>query len=660
MKPANLAPLLCLTTILASAHGARAQGFKLSDEFTLKADLTFKETYDDNVYLLDTAAYPYLTPPPNSLIASPKKGSMVTTVTPSINLTYLARPGFSATLSYAPDMAWYESTPSQNYVAHRANLNFTGKIGEASYEWLNSSIWTEGSNISLTTMRPGDCRAIGGIPMRDRCDAALYRDNIKVTIPIGNWFFRPVLTSYVHDFQTEQQVNLAANKNNFVYDNYIDRWEVSGGMDVGYAVMDKTKLFVGYRYGHQSQGTVLKEGAALGSVITNTSPYDNNYQRLLAGIEGAPVPWLKLAVKTGPDMREWLDTTPAGFDRGKTLWYVDGQITVLATKEDNCTVKMTRFEQPAFTSQSVYGQDSVKYVLKDTLIFSGQLSAWGIYNQGNSLPVYSSGRYIPTLNYAIKLQNNRQFDFEGSANGFGVLGIHPFDETHSESSLLPYRAWARYSARHLELRAGLQKINFGSATLLRPLMWFDQLDPRDPLQLTNGVWGVLGRYYFLNNANLWLWSLYGNNKPRPWDMDLTNPDHPEFGGRFQSPVPKGEVGITFNHRVTDYRGSELSIPDYNEVSENRIGLAALVRDGLGHNPLDGSLYLFAGMGGRRLKVLYWDRNGFCLWQKRLEQDRFPWPREPGEARSISWAQLELLLDGIDFWRAHQERKYTNL
>jgi len=218
------------------------------------------------------------------------------------------------------------------------------------------------------------------------------------------------------------------------------------------------------------------------------------------------------------------------------------------------------------------GQDSVKYVLKDTLIFSGQLSAWGIYNQGNSLPVYSSARYIPTLNYAIKLQNNRQFDFEGSANGFGVLSIHPFDETHSESSLLPYRAWARYSARHLELRAGLQKINFGSATLLRPLMWFDQLDPRDPLQLTSGVWGALGRYYFPNNANLWLWSLYGNNKPRPWDMDLTNPNHPEFGGRFQSPVPSGEVAITYHHRETDYQGSALSIPEYNAVSENRIGL----------------------------------------------------------------------------------------
>ena len=218
------------------------------------------------------------------------------------------------------------------------------------------------------------------------------------------------------------------------------------------------------------------------------------------------------------------------------------------------------------------GQDSVKYVPRDTLIFTGQLSAWGLYNQMNSVPVYGSLRYIPTLNYAIKLQNNRQFDFEGSANAFGVLGIRPFDETHSDGSLQPYRAWARYSSRYLEVRVGLQKINFGSATLLRPLMWFDQLDPRDPLQLTNGVWGALVRYYFPNNANLWLWSLYGNNKPRPWAMDLTNPDQPEFGGRFQSPIPKGELGITFHHRVTDFQGSDLSVLPYHEADENRIGL----------------------------------------------------------------------------------------
>ena len=68
----------------------------------------------------------------------------------------------------------------------------------------------------------------------------------------------------------------------------------------------------------------------------------------------------------------------------------------------------------------------------------------------------------------------------------------------------------RYSSDQFELRLGLQKINFGSASMLRPLMWFDQMDPRDPLHLTDGVWGLLARYYFLNNANIWLWGLYGN------------------------------------------------------------------------------------------------------------------------------------------------------
>ena len=227
-----------------------------------------------------------------------------------------------------------------------------------------------------------------------------------------------------------------------------------------------------------------------------------------------------------------------------------------------------------FISSVMYchAQDSLKPAVKDTLVFSGQLSSWGLYNQENNLPVYASIRYIPTLNYAIKLPQIRQFDFEGSANTFGTLGFRPFDATHSDGSLQLYRAWTRYSTKNLEIRLGLQKINFGSATLLRPLMWFDQLDPRDPLQLTNGVWGVLGRYYFLNNANLWLWCLYGNDKPRPWDMDITNPKYPEFGGRIQYPVSKGEVAITFHHRVSDFQGSELSIPDYHAITENRVGL----------------------------------------------------------------------------------------
>ncbi len=219
-------------------------------------------------------------------------------------------------------------------------------------------------------------------------------------------------------------------------------------------------------------------------------------------------------------------------------------------------------------------QDTIQFEVKHQLNFSGQLSVWGVYNGANELPINIGTRYIPTLNYVIKMQNSRQFDFEVSGNGFGTLGIHPFDRKQSEGTLGAYRAWARYSTKHLEIRAGLQKINFGSATLLRPLMWFDQLDPRDPLQLTNGVWGVLGRYYFMNNANVWLWSLYGNHKRRPWDADKTNKSYPEFGGRLQIPLPKGEGGITFHHRITDSRGLGEAIPGYAAVAENRVGVDA--------------------------------------------------------------------------------------
>ena len=211
-------------------------------------------------------------------------------------------------------------------------------------------------------------------------------------------------------------------------------------------------------------------------------------------------------------------------------------------------------------------------IAQDTLTFKGQLSAWGNYGADNKLTVWSGGRYIPTLNYSIKWPGGKMIDFEGSANINGSVSIQPFDTVQPDGTIKPYRAWVRYSARQFEIRLGLQKINFGSATMLRPLMWFDQLDPRDPLQLTDGVWGLLGRYYFLNNANIWLWSLYGNDKPRTWEIGKSNHKVPEIGGRFQTPVPKGEAAISYHYREADTRELGNSIPSYARISENRFGI----------------------------------------------------------------------------------------
>ncbi len=212
---------------------------------------------------------------------------------------------------------------------------------------------------------------------------------------------------------------------------------------------------------------------------------------------------------------------------------------------------------------SVTGQDSTR--------FSGQVSSWFNVNPGNTLPFAGGARYIPQFDYIKDAGKSKLFDAELSVNIYGNASLHPFDSLDYSGKIKPYRGWIRYSTDQFELRLGLQKLNFGSATMLRPLMWFDQLDPRDPLKLTDGVWGLLARYYFLNNANLWLWTLYGNSGIRGWETVPVNESKPEFGGRVQLPVPRGEIAFTYHHRTADSRAMGAMIASYDRIPENKFG-----------------------------------------------------------------------------------------
>ncbi|MFC1853958.1 hypothetical protein ACFL27_27555, partial [candidate division CSSED10-310 bacterium] len=125
------------------------------------------------------------------------------------------------------------------------------------------------------------------------------------------------------------------------------------------------------------------------------------------------------------------------------------------------------------------------------------------------------------------------------------------DQAGDNAEVELYRFWLRYTAAQFELRCGLQKINFGPAKILRSLMWFDQLDIRDPLRLTKGVNAILGRYYFLDNSNIWLWALYQNDELKGLEQFETDQNKPEVGGRCQFPVPRGEIAISIHHRKVD-------------------------------------------------------------------------------------------------------------
>jgi transposase len=87
------------------------------------------------------------------------------------------------------------------------------------------------------------------------------------------------------------------------------------------------------------------------------------------------------------------------------------------------------------------------------------------------------------------------------------------------------------------------------------------------------------------------------------------------------------------------------------------GLSVLVERAMGRNPFDGGLFVFCNRRRNMIKILYWDKNGFALWCKRLEKHRFHWPTTTEGVVSPGTKQLEWLLAGLDFTRAHAQLNY---
>jgi len=90
------------------------------------------------------------------------------------------------------------------------------------------------------------------------------------------------------------------------------------------------------------------------------------------------------------------------------------------------------------------------------------------------------------------------------------------------------------------------------------------------------------------------------------------------------------------------------------------GLTLIVQEEMKHDPFSGSIYLFCNSERKLLKAVYWDKTGFWLSQKRLEKNKFPWPVDEDEARELATEELQMLLAGIDFFKAHKEVFYKKV
>ena len=92
------------------------------------------------------------------------------------------------------------------------------------------------------------------------------------------------------------------------------------------------------------------------------------------------------------------------------------------------------------------------------------------------------------------------------------------------------------------------------------------------------------------------------------------------------------------------------------------GLSILVQDELDLDPLSGHLFAFCNRRRNMIKILYWDRNGFCLWHKRLEKQYFTWPESQQQVLELDARELTWLIEGLDISQldGHQRLNYSTM
>ncbi|GAA3926667.1 IS66 family insertion sequence element accessory protein TnpB [Litoribacillus peritrichatus] len=93
------------------------------------------------------------------------------------------------------------------------------------------------------------------------------------------------------------------------------------------------------------------------------------------------------------------------------------------------------------------------------------------------------------------------------------------------------------------------------------------------------------------------------------------------------------------------------------------GLSSLVEQELDLNPMSNALFVFCNRRRDKIKLLYWERNGFVLWYKRLEKQRFKWLSQiESDCIELDGYQLNLLLDGLDIFnnKPHQTLHFQSV
>lgn len=325
------------------------------------------ESYDSNVYLEGYQATPAdLAPLRKDLVTPRNKSSWVTTITPKIGVDFakfFEKDAFVKTLAigYSPDIVVFHDASDESYQAHRITTVFKGQTDRVTVTLDNAATIINGSDEGL--IYPAASAYANGT-IRER--RSQWQDRLKgaVKVDLGDFFLRPTVALTYYNLDTDfYNTNIPTTNYYKGYTNFIDRYDLNGGADVGYKVSKDVAFTLGYRYGHQYQQAypVYATGTAASSTSYGRDS-SNNYQRVLVGVEGSPLKWLKIEAQAGPQFTTYTDDRPYRdtvksyglVDENATSVYGEASVTIAPTKSDALVLKYKHWRWVASTGVNAY------------------------------------------------------------------------------------------------------------------------------------------------------------------------------------------------------------------------------------------------------------------------------------------------------------------
>lgn len=360
LVPQSAVAILLATVLTASAAEPAKPAAAAPSGWQKPAWLTdlsvgVKESYDDNVLMVVEKG--------SGLTGLNPQSSWITTVSPKLGFNFAPLLGQQKTLKtlslvYSPDFAIYHDASAESYNAHKLANAIKGKTGDFSFSLENAFLFNDGDSAGPIYWSPASVNdrnrsAYATATPRERRKQIQDRTAIVLQYDVDKLFIRPTASLAYYDLMTDWHNTTAVPG----YQNYADRADVNGGLDLGYRVTKDLAVTVGYRYGHQYQqaytpavdATVGPDGRPMQSTA--------DYQRLLFGLEGKPWKWLAVKLACGPEFRDYNSSAPVN-DSRPVNYYGEAALTATLSPSQTLAFTYKHFQWVSSTGKIPYADSA--------------------------------------------------------------------------------------------------------------------------------------------------------------------------------------------------------------------------------------------------------------------------------------------------------------